>query len=77
MKREVANVLLYYPGHYESNGLNSQACVLSDLQFMYFGVVSLDSMNDNISFTLADDLKVAFSKLPSGMFGLADAGYTS
>ncbi|KAL7481530.1 hypothetical protein ACHAW6_007216 [Cyclotella cf. meneghiniana] len=33
-------------------------------------------MNDNISFTLADDPKEKFSKLPPGIFGLADAAYT-
>ena len=39
-KKKVANVISYYSGHYESYGVNCQACVQSDLQFMYFGIVS-------------------------------------
>ena len=51
---EVANVISYYSGHYESYRLNCQACVPSGLQFMYFGVVSPGSTNDNISYSQAD-----------------------
>ena len=75
-KREVANVISYYLGHSELYGLNCQACVQSDLQFMYFGVVSPGSRNDNISYTQADELKDALSSLLRGLFGLGDAAYT-
>jgi hypothetical protein len=50
--------------------------VKPDLQFMYFGVISPGSTNDNISYTQADELKVALSSLPPGLFGLGDAAYT-
>ena len=75
-KKEVANVISYYSGHYESYGLNRWACVQSDLQFMYFGVVSPGSTNDNILYTQADELKDTLSSLPPGLFGLGDAAYT-
>jgi hypothetical protein len=75
-KLEVANVISYYSGHYESYGINCQACVRANLQFMYFGVVSPGSTNDNISFPLAPGLKEIFDSLPPGLFGLADAAYT-
>ena len=75
-KKEVANVLSYYSGHYKSYRLNCQACVRSDLQFMYFGVVSPGSTNDNILYTQADELKDTLSSLPPGLFGLGDAAYT-
>ena len=74
-KSEVANVISYYSGHYESYGINCQACVRINLQFMYFGVVSLGSTNDNISYPLATGLKEIFDSLPPGLFGLADAVY--
>jgi hypothetical protein len=74
--KEVANVLAYYSGHYESYGLNCQACVKADLQFMYFGVISPGSTNDNISYPMAKELKAAFDSLPLGRFGVADAAYT-
>jgi hypothetical protein len=73
---EVANVLSYYSGHYESYGLNCQACVKADLQFKYFGVVSPGSTNDNISYPLAPGLKETFDSLPLGLYGVADAAYT-
>ena len=41
-KHEVANVISFYSGHYESYGINCQACVCSNLSFMYFGVVIQD-----------------------------------
>jgi hypothetical protein len=63
--KEVANVLAYYSGHYESYGLNCQPCVKADLQFMYFGVIS-PSTNDNISYPMAKELKAAFDLLPLG-----------
>jgi hypothetical protein len=74
--KEVGNVIAYYSGHYESYGLNCQACVRADLQFMYFGVISPGSTNDNISFPNATALKNAFDSLPLGRFGVADAAYT-
>lgn len=75
-KKKVANVISYYSGHYESYGVNCQACVQSDLQFMYFGIVSPGSTNDNISYPLASGLKEAFDNLPLGLYGVADAAYT-
>ena len=75
-KARVGNVVSYYSGHYESYGVNCQACVQSDLQFMYFGVVSPGSTNDNISYPMASALKEAFETLPLGLYGLADAAYT-
>ena len=74
--KEAANVFSYCSGHYESYGLNCQAYVSADLQFMYFGVVSPGSTNDNISYMFAEELKKAFSNLSPGLFGLADAVYT-
>jgi hypothetical protein len=74
--KEVNNVLAYYSGHYESYGMNCQACVKPDLQFMYFGVVTPGSTNDNISYPIAKALKDAFDSLPLGRFGVADAAYT-
>jgi hypothetical protein len=76
INKEVSNVLAYYSGHYESYGLNCQACVKPDLQFMYFGVVTPGSTNDNISYPIAKALKDAFNSLPLGRFGVADAAYT-
>ncbi len=75
-KTEVVNVISYYSGHYESYGLNYQACVQCDLQFMYFGVVSPGSTNDNISYSQAFELKQIFEYLPPGLFILSDAAYT-
>ena len=75
-KREIVNVISYYSGHYESYGLNCPACVRTNLQFMYFGVMSPGSTNNNISFPLAPGLKDIFDSLPPGLFGLADAAYT-
>lgn len=56
--------------------MNCQACVQSDLQFTYFGVISPGSTNDNISYPSAKGLKEVFSALPPGLYGLADAAYT-
>lgn len=75
-KKAVSNVLAYYSGHYESYGVNCQACVTSDLQFSYFGVVSPGSTNDNISYPLADGLKDVIEKLPLGLYMVGDAAYT-
>jgi hypothetical protein len=75
-KTEVANVISYYSGHHESYGLNCQACVQCDLQFIYFGAVSLGSTNDNISYSQAFDLMKIFESLPPGLFILSDAAYT-
>ncbi|KAL7542523.1 hypothetical protein ACHAWF_007216 [Thalassiosira exigua] len=73
---EVSNVLSYFSGHYESYGLNCQACIRSDLRFTYFGVVSPGSTNDNISYPIAEGLKNVFDSLPVGLYGVADAAYT-
>ena len=75
-KKEVGNVIAYYSGHYESHGVNCQACVRSDLRFMYFGVVAPGSTNDNISYPLAAGLKTVVEDLPTGMYCVADAAYT-
>ena len=75
-KHEVANVISYYTGHYESYGVNCHTCVRPDLQFMYFGDVSPGSTNDNISYPLAPGLKDIFDSLLPGLFGLADVTYT-
>ena len=49
-QKEAFNMLAYYSGHNESYGVNCQACVSSNLEFMHFGVVSPGSTNDNISY---------------------------
>ena len=74
--REAANTLSYYSGHYESYGVNCQACVKSDLQFLYFGAISRGSTNDNVSYNLAEGLRELFENLPLGLYGVADAAYT-
>lgn len=75
-RAEVGNVTSYYSGHYESHGVNCQACVRSDLSFMYFGVVSPGSTNDNISYPIASGLRDTVEGLPVGMYCVADAAYT-
>jgi len=75
-KKEAGNVIAYYSGHYESHGVNCQACVRSDLRFMYFGVVSPGSTNDNISYPIAAGLRSVVEDLPTGMYCVADAAYT-
>ena len=75
-KREVANQLSYFSGHYESYGVNCQAAVYSDLRFAYFGVLSPGSTNDNISYPLAKGLRRAINSLPNGLYAIADAAYT-
>ena len=65
-KKETRNTLAYYSGHYESYGVNCQACVRADLCFIYFGVVAPGSTNDNIAFLLAPGLKDLFDSLPLG-----------
>ena len=64
--KEAPNVLAYYSGYYELYGLNCQACVRPDLQFMYFGIISPRSTNYNISYPPARALKLAFDALPLG-----------
>lgn len=76
IKKEVGNVQSYYSGHYESHGLNCQACVSSDLAFMFFGVVSPGSTNDNVSYPLATGLRATVEQLPAGLYCVADAAYT-
>jgi hypothetical protein len=75
-QKEVSNVLSYYSGHYESYGVNCQACVNSNLEFLYFGVVSPGSTNDNISYPMAPGLKEVLESLPLGRYAVADAAYT-
>jgi hypothetical protein len=75
-KKEVGNVQSYYSGHYESHGVNCQACVSSDLAFMYFGMVSPGSTNDNVSYPLAAGLRDTVEQLPPGLYCVADAAYT-
>jgi hypothetical protein len=75
-KQKVVNIISYYSGHYELYGIKCQACVWPDLQFMYFGVVSPGSTNDNISYPLATGLKDIFDSLPPGLLGLADVAFT-
>lgn len=72
---EVNNVLAYYSGHYEHYGVNCQAAVAADLQFIFFGVVSPGSTNDNISFGLATKLMKMIENLPLGRYFVADAAY--
>ena len=75
-QKEVGNVEAYYSGHYEDYGVNCQACVKSDLSFMYFGVVAPGSTNDNISYPMAVGMKNAIENLPPGLYCVADAAYT-
>ena len=75
-QKEAFNVLAYYSGHYESYGVNCQACVNSNLEFMYFGVVSPGSMNNNISYPMAPGLKEVLDALLLGRYAVADAAYT-
>ena len=75
-RKEVGNVEAYYSGHYEDYGVNCQACVKSDLLFMYFGVVSPGSTNDNVSYPMAVGLRTAVDSLPPGLYCVADAAYT-
>jgi len=48
--------------------------VQSDLQFMYFGVTSPGSTNNNISYPIFHGLKEAIDSLPLVLYALADAG---
>ncbi|KAL7545661.1 hypothetical protein ACHAWF_009009 [Thalassiosira exigua] len=75
-RKEATNVLSYYSGHYESYGINCQAAIQSDLQFMYFGVISPGSTNDNISYPKCTALKEIIDNLPTGLYGVGDAAYT-
>ncbi|KAL7485501.1 hypothetical protein ACHAW6_012581 [Cyclotella cf. meneghiniana] len=47
-KIEALNVIAYYSGLYKLYGVKCQACVNSNLEFMYFNVVSPGSTNNNI-----------------------------
>ena len=75
-KNEVTNIVSYYSGHYESYGVNVQALVKADLQFMYFGVISPGSTNDVNSYNMADGLKELTENLPLGLYFVGDAAYT-
>ena len=74
-EKEVGNVMAYYSGHYETYGLNCQAVVKRDLQFMYFGVVAPGSTNDCVAYSRAGDLKEVIDSLPLGLYMVADAAY--
>jgi hypothetical protein len=50
--------------------------VSSNLKFVYFGVVSTGSTNDNISYLFCVELKAEIDSLPLGMYGIADVAYT-
>lgn len=63
-------MLAYYSGHYESDGVNCQACINSKLEFMYFSVISPGSTYNNISYPMAPGLKEAFDSLPLGYYGI-------
>lgn len=75
-RSEVSNALAYYSGHYEHYGVNCQACIQSDLQFTYFGVVAPGSTNDNIAYATADGLREVIDNLPLTWYAVADAAYT-
>ncbi len=74
-KCKVANQLAYYSGHYESYGVNCQAAVKSNLNFLYFGVVAPGSTNDRISFPTAAKLVHAINGLPQGLYADMDVTY--
>ncbi|KAL7524820.1 hypothetical protein ACHAXR_000731 [Thalassiosira sp. AJA248-18] len=76
-KREVANQLAYYSGHYESYGLNSQAACFADLSFGYFGTVAPGQANDHIAYPTSELLKKTVDNLPQGLYAVADAAYTA
>ena len=62
---------LYYLGQcHELHGFNCQACVCSNLSFMYFGIISPGSTNDIIPYPMAVGLR------GTGMYCVADAAYT-
>ena len=75
-KNKESNLISYYSGHYESFGLNCQALVSNDLQFLYFGVGSPGSTNNNVSYPSCVTLKDAIDSLPLGLYSVADAAYT-
>ena len=59
-----------------SISVNFQASVQTDLQFLYFVVISPGATNDNISYPQAMDLKEVFEKRLPGLSGMANAKYT-
>ncbi|KAL7536885.1 hypothetical protein ACHAXR_007463 [Thalassiosira sp. AJA248-18] len=76
-KKEVANQLAYYSGHYESYGLNSQAACFADLSFGYFGTVAPGQANDHIAYPTAKLSKKTVENLPQGLYAVADAAYSA
>ena len=48
----------------------------SDLRFMYFGVISPGSTNDNVSYLLTIGLRKTIESLPPGLYCVADVAYT-
>ena len=75
-KTEVPKQISYYSRHQESFGLNCQALVSSDLQFLYFGVASPGSTNDNTSYPSCVELNDVIDSLPLGLYPVADAACT-
>ena len=69
------NVLAYYSGHYESNGLHCQTVCGADLKFTFFGVVGPGKTNDNVAFPRCVDLYKTVMDLPPGLFFFGDAAY--
>ncbi|KAL7552356.1 hypothetical protein ACHAWF_016576 [Thalassiosira exigua] len=67
-RKEASNVLSYYSGHYEHYRINCQAAIQSDLQFVYFGVISPGSTNDNISYPKCKVLTEIIDNLPTGLY---------
>ena len=74
---EAHNIRAYYSGHYEHYGLNCQGVCDSNLKFLYFGVVSPGSTNDNISYTYTGSLSESVENLEMGEFLVGDAAYTT
>ena len=73
---EDCNIRAYYSGHYEHYGLNCQAACDANLKFIYFGVVSPGSTNDNVSYTRTGELKELIENLDEGDYFVGDAAYT-
>ena len=73
---EAHNIRAYYSGHYEHYGLNCQAVCDANLKFLFFGVVSPGSTNDNVSYTYTGNLRDIVEGLTTGNFLVGDAAYT-
>ncbi len=55
--------------------MNCLATVCIDLQFKYFGMISPGSMNDIVSYTIAQALKAVLDSLIPGLYFLDDAAF--